>query len=582
MRYLALACDYDGTLATDGRVDAKTIGALQRLVASGRKLLLVTGRELEDLVGVCPHVDLFHRVIAENGALLFNPSTREETILANPPSNELIETLRERGVTPLSVGRVIVATWQPHERTVLDAIRDLGLELQVIFNKGAVMVLPSGVNKATGLAAALADLKLSAHNVVGIGDAENDHAFLQLCECAAAVANALPAVMDHADIVTRAGHGAGVRELIDEILKDDLRSVGSKLTRHHLLIGSRPDGEEVRIPPYGVNLLVAGSSGGGKSTLATGLLERFAEREYQFCVLDPEGDYERVESAITLGDAQNAPSIDEVLRVLDDPASNIAVNLVGLPLEERSRFFGALSSRLQELRARTGRPHWIVLDETHHLLSAGFEPAEITLAQSFTSMAFITVHPKSVARAVLESVDIIIALGKNSAEVLDEFVQSASGRLPTSESLDVKSGEGLLWARHAGEAPFRLRPEVSRSERSRHRRKYAEGDLGPERSFYFRGAKGELNLRAQNLILFSQVAEGVDDTTWVYHLRNGDYSRWFQAVIKNEQLAAEARGIEQSLELSPGDSRGAIKRAIERHYTLPDSADASSSEENEM
>ncbi len=578
MRYLALACDYDGTLATDGQIDAKTIGALQRLVASGRKLLLVTGRELEDLVAVFPRVDLFHRVIAENGALLFDPSTREETILASPPPKEFIETLCKRGVTPLSVGRVIVATWQPHERTVLDAIRDLGLELQVIFNKGAVMVLPSGVNKATGLAAALADLKLSAHNVVGIGDAENDHAFLQLCECSAAVANALPAVRGHADLVTRAAHSAGVCELIDEMLKDDLRSVGSKLTRHHLLVGSRPDGEEVCIPPYGVNLLLAGSSGGGKSTLATGLLERFAERDYQFCVLDPEGDYEHVANAITLGDTQHAPSIDEVLRVLDDPASNIAVNLVGLPLEERPRFFGALSSRLQELRARTGRPHWIVLDETHHLLSAGFEPAEITLAQSFTSMVFITVEPKSVARAVLGSVDIVIALGKNPAEVLDEFVQSAGERLLTNQSLDAKSGEAILWARHAGEAPFRLRPEVSRSERSRHRRKYAEGELGPERSFYFRGAKGQLNLRAQNLILFCQVAEGVDDATWVYHLRHGDYSRWFQEVIKNEDLAAEARRIEQSLELSPGQSRAHIKRAIEQYYTLPSSAGTSSSD----
>jgi len=103
-----------------------------------------------------------------------------------------------------------------------------------------------------------------------------------------------------------------------------------------------------------------------------------------------------------------------------------------------------------------------VLDETHHLLSVGWEPAEITLAQSFTSMVFITVEPKSVARAVLESVDIVIALGKNPAEVLDEFVQSASERLPTPKSLEAKSGEALLWARRAGEAPFRLCPEVSR------------------------------------------------------------------------------------------------------------------------
>ena len=247
MRYLALACDYDGTLATNGQVDATTITALERLLASGRRLLLVTGRELEDLVAVFPQLDLFDAVIAENGALLYRPSTREEKLLADTPPQAFIAALQERNV-PLSVGRVIVLTFEPHETTVLEVIRDLGLELQVIFNKGAVMVLPSGVNKATGLAAALEELKLSAHNVVGVGDAENDHAFLQLCECSAAVANALPAVMDHADFVTGAGHSAGVRELIDEILEDDLRSRAGKLTRHHLYAGSRPSGEEVRIP----------------------------------------------------------------------------------------------------------------------------------------------------------------------------------------------------------------------------------------------------------------------------------------------------------------------------------------------
>jgi hypothetical protein len=79
-------------------------------------------------------------------------------------------------------------------------IRDLGLELNII-TKGAVMVLPPNINKAAGLQAALAELKLSGHNVVGVGDAENDHAFLQSCGCAAAVSNALPMVKTSADIV---------------------------------------------------------------------------------------------------------------------------------------------------------------------------------------------------------------------------------------------------------------------------------------------------------------------------------------------------------------------------------------------
>src|SRR5207247_234345 len=140
---------------------------------------------------------------------------RTERPLADPPPARFVARLRERGVAPLTVGRSIVATREPNEATVLEVIRELGLELHVIFNKGAVMVLPSGVNKATGLAAALGELCLSAHNVVGVGDAENDHAFLAACECAAAVANALPALKEHADLVTRGRRGAGVAKLVD-------------------------------------------------------------------------------------------------------------------------------------------------------------------------------------------------------------------------------------------------------------------------------------------------------------------------------------------------------------------------------
>src|SRR5512142_1286064 len=191
MRYVALASDYDGTLARDGRVNDATLAALERLRASGRKLLLVTGRELHDLLRVFPRIDLFDRVVAENGALLYDPTTRDVQSLAEAPPDEFVRELQRRGVAPLSVGRSIVATWKPNESIVLPVIRDMGLELQVIFNKDAVMVLPSGVNKASGLRQALDGLKLSVHNTVSIGDAENDHAFLAASECAVAVANAL-------------------------------------------------------------------------------------------------------------------------------------------------------------------------------------------------------------------------------------------------------------------------------------------------------------------------------------------------------------------------------------------------------
>src|SRR5262245_12015368 len=171
MRYHALACDYDGTLARDGCVDEATRDALARVRDSGRRLVLVTGRELDDLLAIFPEVDRFDRVVAENGALLYDPSTREAKSLCAPPSDAFVAALRGRGVAPLSVGRSIVATCEPHEAAVLEVIREQGLELQVIFNRGAVMVLPSGFNKATGLAVGLRELGLSPRHCVGIGDA---------------------------------------------------------------------------------------------------------------------------------------------------------------------------------------------------------------------------------------------------------------------------------------------------------------------------------------------------------------------------------------------------------------------------
>jgi HAD superfamily hydrolase (TIGR01484 family) len=572
MRYLALATDYDGTLAHHGRVDEETLAALERFLASGRKLILVTGRELDDLQSVFPNLHLFERVVAENGALLYRPGSREEKVLGERPPDKFVETLKQRGVGPISVGRVIVATWEPHETTVLEGIHHLGLELQVIFNKGAVMVLPAGINKASGLSVALHELGLSPHNVVGIGDAENDHAFLALCECGVAVANALPMVKEKADIVTGADHGAGVRELIDEMVTRDLEDREDRLTRHHILLGTRDNGQEFFVRPHGINLLIAGSSGSGKSSLSSGLLERLAEQNYQFCIIDPEGDYETFEKAVPLGNAQRAPSVDEVLELLKKPDLSAVVNLVGLPIIDRPVFFLTLLPRLLEMRARTGRPHWLVLDEAHHLLPAAWAPADMALPQALREMILITVHPNQVSPRVLSTADVAVIVGNGPEETLGQFCTAVGLPPPQPEGVTLAPGEALVWSRSAGGTPFRIHAAPSHAERRRHSRKYAEGALPPDRSFYFRGPEGKLNLRAQNLILFLQLAEGVDDATWLFHLRQGEYSRWFREVIKDENLAAAAVHIENLADVSAADSRQLIKAAIEKHYTLPASS----------
>jgi HAD superfamily hydrolase (TIGR01484 family) len=225
MKYRALACDYDGTLAHDGVVAPSTAAAVERFRASGRHLYMVTGRELPQLQQVCPILDRFEWVVAENGALLHQPSANITRLLCEPASAALVESLRRFNLNWLSVGQAVIATIEPNEIVVLEEIKRLGLELQVIFNKGSVMVLPSGVNKATGLAALLKEAGLSANEVVGVGDAENDHAFLECCGVGVAVANALPMLKERADFVTTGARGDGVAELIDMILADDLASL---------------------------------------------------------------------------------------------------------------------------------------------------------------------------------------------------------------------------------------------------------------------------------------------------------------------------------------------------------------------
>jgi phosphoglycolate phosphatase (TIGR01487 family) len=228
--YQALATDYDGTLAHHGAVTPETLAAIGRLKASGKKLVLVTGRELEDLKRVFPEIGLCDLVVAENGALLYWPHNAQVKLLGEPAPQKFVERLRLRGV-PVAVGKIIVATVEPHETVVLQTIKEMGLELEVVFNKGAVMVLPTGINKATGLREGLFRIGLSTRHVIGVGDAENDHAFLRICGTGVAVANALATLKERADFVTRNPHGEGVTELIDQLLANNFKPHPAKTAR---------------------------------------------------------------------------------------------------------------------------------------------------------------------------------------------------------------------------------------------------------------------------------------------------------------------------------------------------------------
>lgn len=221
MKWQALATDFDGTIASDGVVDQPTQDALLRLQKEKVKTILVTGRELTEFKSLGLFLQMFDMIVAENGALMYNPFTEEIKPLGAPPPESFLAELSKQDI-PFSVGATIVATVEPHEVAVLEIIKNLGLELQVIFNKGAVMVLPSGINKASGLVAALKECGIEPSHVVGVGDAENDHAFLEICGLPVAVANALPALKEKAAVVTEHSAGAGVVELIESMLRGDL------------------------------------------------------------------------------------------------------------------------------------------------------------------------------------------------------------------------------------------------------------------------------------------------------------------------------------------------------------------------
>jgi HAD superfamily hydrolase (TIGR01484 family) len=566
MRYHALACDYDGTIAWDGEVSESTVLALEDVKKSGRKLILVTGRELDDLIKVFPRLDLFDRVVVENGALLYRPATREERPLAERPPDQFWQELIKRGAERVSVGRVIVATWRPHETTAVELIRDLGLELQVIFNKGAVMILPSGVNKATGLNVALAELGLSPHNVVGVGDAENDHAFLSLCECSVAVNNALDTLKERVDWVTKESHGDGTTELIQALIATDLSFLENKL-HHKVLLGKRMDGSDVWIRPYGTNVLIAGTSGSGKSTLAMGFLERLGEQGYQFLIVDPEGDYSTFREGVILGDDQRPPSVTEVLDVLAKPGQNAVLNLIGLALNERPKFFEALLPRIQELRAGTGRPHWIAVDESHHVMPYSWEAAGLTVSQKMYGIMLITLEPDRVAPAILSSTDAVIAVGNDPVAMLNIFSKTVGEKPPMVDRATLGGGEALAWLRDSAGPPFIFRSLAPRAELRRHRRKYAEGELSPDLCFYFRGPEGKLNLKAQNLAVFLQMAEGVDDETWMFHLKNGDITGWFRDVIKDQELALQGELMQRG-DVDAEESRKRIRSEIEHRYIV--------------
>ena len=236
------------------------------------------------------------------------------------------------------------------------------------------------------------------------------------------------------DLVLKKDHGAGVVELIDRVLEDDLRS--SRTSRNvELVIGTNGDGP-VLLPTLGDPMLICGDSGCGKSTLANRIADVLMESFYQFCLVDPEGDFEFFPGAIVLGGPHSEPQLDEVMHALEQPSSNVVVCLTGVSIPDRPEFFLRLLGSLNQLRARTGRPHWLILDEAHHLMPVDWQPPAELLPADWSNVVLITVNPESLPVTVLNRVSIVTIVGPGANETLQAFgaatkkvVQSWKGAL---------------------------------------------------------------------------------------------------------------------------------------------------------
>jgi hypothetical protein len=366
--FRALACDYDGTLATHDTIAPSTLEALRRARAPGLRLVLVTGRTLFELTRACEHLDLFDAVVAENGAVLYFPADSAVRDEGPPPPTRLLSALDRRQV-PFQVGRVIVGTIHDRRDAVVAALAEADVALELVANRAALMLLPAGISKGTGVVTALFAVGVAPEDALAIGDAENDLALFDACGWSACPEDALPEVKARVDWILPGADGEGVRRAIDErILPSSLPP--PRTGRDQLQLGwTVGTGEPVEIPARGVNVLVQGDSLCGKSSLVGGLVERLAAAHERVCLFDPEGDYEVLDGLassrlVEIARGEDWNGVVEALRT----ATPVIADLTRVPHAAKGALAGAGLALIHRLRGRTGVAHWTIVDEAHCLL----------------------------------------------------------------------------------------------------------------------------------------------------------------------------------------------------------------------
>lgn len=547
MKFSVLALDYDGTIAHHDRVHPEVIAAIQEARSRRITVVLVTGRILSDLRRVLTEEDLFDAIVAENGSVLAFPNGRTR-LLGSPPSRELLSELRESQIA-FSSGDCVIEADAVAAPKILEAIRKLELPLMLVFNRTRVMVLPDGVSKASGLRETLNTMRLSLHNCLAIGDGENDHAMLSVCELGVAVSWGSKSLQRIADHVLVGSGPEAVATYIHE-LSSHTRLPPHRTDARRMLLGEAASGP-VDTAVYGQNILIAGDPRSGKSWIAGLFAEHLLLQGYCLCVIDPEGDYSSLESlpnVVVLGN-EEPPRMHDVAVALRHPDTSVVIDLSSLIHEEKLAYVHELLPVLANLRRNSGVPHWIVLDEAHYFLNL-LDAARYVNVELPAYIA-ITFRPSHLHPEVLRAAETIIVTPlTHPDEVLsltalcdNKGAETAWGsvlgelRIDEAAVLPRTPAEGGLPQR------FTIAPRLT--SHVRHRAKYLEVPMPAERAFHFTLHGQPLGPPARTLREFVQMQERLPVVALEAHAQRGDFSRWIAKVFGDQPLAHEIRKAEQ-------------------------------------
>lgn len=549
--FRAVALDFDGTISSGGGPpDDALVAALAEVRAAGLAVILVTGRIVAELEEAWPGaVGAVDCVVAENGAVLLTPTWRR--LLATPVDARLDAALARAGVA-VRRGEVLLAGAAVDEAAILGEVRALQLGCQTLANRGELMVLPAGVSKAGGLARALSQLGLSFHDTIAVGDAENDLALGEMSELLVAVGDAVDSLKAAADLVLDRPDGEGVAAFLRGDVVAGRRHVHSR--RWQLTLGVDEDGRELTIPASGLNLLVAGATGCGKSYLAGLLGEQLVQQEYSVLVIDPEGDHvglSHLTGAIVVGGGLALPEPDEVLRLLHHRSASVIADLSPLGPTAAEAYQEQLLARVEAHRRATGLPHWVFLDEADRAVGRltaalpGFEPAQ-------KGYCFVTWRPHELAAQAVAALDAVVAICSDDPEddVID--LAAAVGDIPRDELgalLTERPARAVLTRRDAPREARLFTPAERSTPHLRHVHKYDRRPLDRERSFHFRRSREEATgARAGNLAELETEIARCERAVLRHHCPRHDFSRWVEDVFHDGELAGGIAEIEASVD----------------------------------